>query len=54
MLGLPSATECSGVQPNAKITSQVLPKATKIPNTKGHVEVARSIRTAVENKLRSG
>jgi len=49
LLGLPSATECSQVQPSAELTSQVLPNAPKIPNTKGHVEVVKNIRTvAVE------
>ena len=49
LLGLSSATECSQVQPSAELTSQILPKTPKIPNTKGHVAVVRSIKTvAVE------
>jgi len=47
LLGLPSATECSQVQPSAELTSQVLPKAPKIPNTKGHVDPGRSIKIVV-------
>ena len=47
MLGLPSAAECSQVQPNAELTSQVLPKTAKIPNTKGLVEAAKSTKTVV-------
>ena len=50
LLGLPSATECFQVQPSAELTSQVLPKAPKIPNTKGHAGVEKNIKTAVENK----
>ena len=50
LLGLPSATECSQVQPSAELTSQVLPKAPKIPNTKGHVAVDASIKCATANK----
>ena len=44
---MPSATECSVVQPSAELTSQVLSKASKIHNTKDHVEVKRNIRTVV-------
>ena len=51
LLGLPSATECSQVQPNAELTSQVLPKASKSPNTKGHVAVVKNINNAVVNSL---
>ena len=51
LLGLPSATECSQVQPRAELTRQVLPKAPKIPNTKGLVEVVRNTNNAVVNKL---
>jgi len=39
------------VQPSAELTSQVLPKAPKIPNTKGHVDRARNISSVVANKL---
>ena len=51
LLGLPSATECFQVQPSAELTSQVLPKAPKIPNTKGHVAVVKNISNVVANKL---
>ena len=51
LLGLPSTTECFLKLSSAELTSQVLPKAPKSPNTKGHVAVARSIRTAVANNL---
>ena len=51
LLGLPSATECFLKLPSAELTSQVLPKAPKIPNTKGHVGVDASINSVVENKL---
>jgi len=37
------------VQPSAELTSQVLPKAAKISNTKVHVEVVRSTNSAVAN-----
>ena len=37
LLGLPSAKECSQLQPSDELTSQVLSKALKISNTKGHV-----------------
>jgi len=47
LLGLPSATECSRVQPSAELTSQVLPNAPKIPNTKGHVAQERNINSVV-------
>jgi len=52
LLGLPSAMECSQVQPSAELTSQVLPKAAKIPNTKGHVEVGRNTRIVVGNSIK--
>ena len=51
LLGLPSATECSQVQPSAELTSQVLPKTPKIPNTKGHVAQEKNINNAVESRL---
>jgi hypothetical protein len=35
------------VQPSAELTSQVLSKAPKIPNTKDLVEVGKNIRIAV-------
>ena len=47
LLGLPSATERSQVQPSAELTSQVLPKAPKIPNTKGPVAQGRNINNVV-------
>ena len=50
MLGLPSATECSGVHPSAELTSQVLPKAPKSPNTKGHAAQDANINNVVVNK----
>jgi len=37
------------VQPSAELTSQVLPKAAKISNTKGHVAVVKNIRTVAVN-----
>jgi len=49
LLGLPSATECSQVQPSAELTSQVLPNASKIPNTKGHVVAGKSTNNVVES-----
>ena len=49
MLGLLGASECFQVQPSAELTSQVLPKAPKIPNTKGHVAVEKNINNAVVN-----
>jgi len=49
LLGLPSATECSQVQPSAKLTSQVLPKAHKSLNTKGHVAVVKNINNVMVN-----
>ena len=51
LLGLPSATECSQVQPRAELTRQVLPKAPKIPNTKSLAEAGKNIKNAVENNL---
>jgi len=51
LLGFPSVTECSQVQPSAELTSQVLPKAPKITNTKGLVAQAKSINNVVANKL---
>jgi len=51
LLGLPSATECSQVQPSAELTSQVLPNAPKNPNTKSHVAVVKNINNVVVNKL---
>ena len=53
LLGLPSATECSQVQPRAELTRQVLPKAPKISNTKGLVAVVKNINVVVENKERA-
>ena len=53
LLGLPSAMECSQVQLSAELTSQVLPKTPKIPNTKGHVEAAKSTNNVVENNSQS-
>jgi len=50
LLGLPSATECAQVQSNAGLTSQVLPKAPKSPNTKGLAALVASISSAVESK----
>ena len=47
LLGLPSATECSKGQPSAELTSQVLPKAPKIPNTKSHVAVVKNTKIVV-------
>ena len=47
LLGLPSATECSQVQPSAELTSQVLPKAPKSPNTKGHVAQGKNTNNVV-------
>ena len=49
LLGLPSVTECSRKLPSAELTSQVLPKAPKCPNTKGHVDPERSIKTVTED-----
>ncbi len=49
MLGLSGAPECSGVQSSAELTSQVLPKAPKIPNTKGFVALVRNTNNVVEN-----
>ena len=40
------------MQPSAELTSQVLPKASKILNTKGHVVREKSIKIAVERTLR--
>lgn len=51
LLGLLSAAECSRVQPSAELTRQVLPKAPKIPDTKGHVAVDASINSVAVNKL---
>ena len=45
------STECSGVQPSAELTSQVLRKALKFPKTKVHVVRAKSINNVVVNKL---
>jgi len=45
-----SATECSQVQPSVELTSQVLPKAAKISNTKGHVGAVASISYVAVNK----
>ena len=50
LLGLPSATERSQVQPSAELTSRVLPNAPKNPNTKSHVVRVASIRTVAESK----
>ena len=52
LLGLPSAMECSQVQLSAELTSQVLPKDPKSPNTKGHVEVVKNISNAVESSVK--
>lgn len=41
--------ECSQVQPSAELTSQVFPKAAKIPKTKGHVESGKKISNVVAN-----
>jgi hypothetical protein len=38
------------VQPSAELTSQVLSKAAKIPNTKGHVAQGKNISNVVVNK----
>ena len=51
LLGLPSATKCSKGQPSAELTCQVLPKAPKIPNTKGHVGAAATISSIAENNI---
>jgi len=51
---LPSATECSQEQPSAELTSRVLPKAPKIPNTKGHVALDASISSVAESKVNKG
>ena len=51
LLGLPSATECSQVQPSAELTRQVLPKAAKIPNTKGLAAAERNTNNVVVNIL---
>jgi len=40
------------VQPSAELTSQVLPKAPKIPNTKGHVAVVKNISNVMVNNAR--
>lgn len=53
LLGLPSATECSQVQPSAELTSQVLPKAPKNFNTKSHVGADVSINSVVESNLQT-
>ena len=37
------------MQPSAELTSQVFPKAVKISNTKGHVEVVKKISNVVAN-----
>jgi len=37
------------VQPSAELTSQVLSKAAKIPNTKGHVDRGKSTNNVVES-----
>ena len=50
LLGLPSAMECSQVQLSAELTSQVLPKAPKSPNTKGLVAQDANINNVVVNK----
>jgi len=42
------------VQPNAELTSQMLQKAAKIPNTKGHVDRDASISSAAESKRLQG
>ena len=49
MLGLPGAPECSGVQPSAELTSQVLQKAPKIPNAKSCVGVDDGMNNVVVN-----
>jgi len=49
LLGLPSATECFLKLPSAELTNQVLPKAPKILNTKGHVAVVKNISNVVAN-----
>ena len=49
MLGLPGAPGCFQVQPSAELTSQVLPKAPKIPNTKDLVAQGRNINNVVES-----
>jgi len=41
--------ECFQVQPSAELTSQMLLKTSKIPNTKGLVEAERNISSAMEN-----
>ena len=42
MLGLLGAPECYQVQPSAELTSQVLPKATKIHNIKVYVAAEKT------------
>jgi len=37
------------VQPNAELTSQVLKKAAKIPNTKGHVVAGKNTNNVMES-----
>jgi len=49
MLGLPGAPGCFQVQPSAELTSQVLPKAPKILNTKDLVAQGRNINNVVES-----
>ena len=46
---MPSDTECSRAHPSAELTSKELPKAAKIPNTKGHVVAGKSTNNVVES-----